>query len=440
MPESDILLSIDGDTTPLKGSLKNTLKWANKEAATFMKFGQMRDILGKFSGKGVSIARGPKLPTMPTPTSPFDHYKKTRGKMKGMDIEGFGKKDTWFKKLGTLWKINLFWKWIKGTWNAITRYVPLLKGLSDIFSSAIGLILTALLLPFLPEIVKVLTFILQASAGLLSWVSKNLGDIRDVLGKVGEIILIDAPKLAAALLNALGPITPILEKLIPETIKTAFKFLSEHLPTLTKGIKYLSGFITFLWEVIKKYLIKPITTILAPIFESFGAMLGDFGVTGALKGLFGTLLRMANIAMWISLIADILKLIVGAIFGKDNPLYKFLDIISELTDVVGFVIAAFQDVLALFGVGKGGNVWAKISGIGKMLGLANGGIVTSPTTALIGEAGPEAVIPLDKLGGMGSTSINVSGLVDEQKFRRIIQDEFNRMQGRLSRNRGAVSI
>jgi hypothetical protein len=33
--------------------------------------------------------------------------------------------------------------------------------------------------------------------------------------------------------------------------------------------------------------------------------------------------------------------------------------------------------------------------------LANGGIVTSPTLALIGEAGPEAVIPLSQMGNTG---------------------------------------
>ena len=35
-------------------------------------------------------------------------------------------------------------------------------------------------------------------------------------------------------------------------------------------------------------------------------------------------------------------------------------------------------------------------------GLANGGIVTAPTLALIGEAGDEAVIPLSKMGDMFS--------------------------------------
>jgi hypothetical protein len=43
--------------------------------------------------------------------------------------------------------------------------------------------------------------------------------------------------------------------------------------------------------------------------------------------------------------------------------------------------------------------------------LANGGIVTGPTLAMIGEAGPEAVIPLDRMGSMGgnNVTINVQG-------------------------------
>jgi len=43
--------------------------------------------------------------------------------------------------------------------------------------------------------------------------------------------------------------------------------------------------------------------------------------------------------------------------------------------------------------------------------LAKGGIVTSPTLAMIGEAGAEAVVPLDRMGSMGGNSvvINVNG-------------------------------
>jgi len=42
--------------------------------------------------------------------------------------------------------------------------------------------------------------------------------------------------------------------------------------------------------------------------------------------------------------------------------------------------------------------------------LASGGIVMSPTLALIGEAGPEAVVPLDRMGSMSTNvTINVNG-------------------------------
>jgi hypothetical protein len=48
-----------------------------------------------------------------------------------------------------------------------------------------------------------------------------------------------------------------------------------------------------------------------------------------------------------------------------------------------------------------GRIWAEIRA------LANGGLVTRPTLSLIGEAGPEAVIPLSQLGGMGG-NINIT--------------------------------
>jgi hypothetical protein len=40
--------------------------------------------------------------------------------------------------------------------------------------------------------------------------------------------------------------------------------------------------------------------------------------------------------------------------------------------------------------------------------LAQGGIVTAPTLAVVGEAGPEAVIPLDKMGMIGSNQVTIN--------------------------------
>jgi hypothetical protein len=67
--------------------------------------------------------------------------------------------------------------------------------------------------------------------------------------------------------------------------------------------------------------------------------------------------------------------------------------------------------------------------------LAEGGIVTSPTLAMIGEGrGPEAVIPLSKMGSMGfggggNITINVTS-ADPNEVVRALQS-YNRNVGRL---------
>jgi len=57
--------------------------------------------------------------------------------------------------------------------------------------------------------------------------------------------------------------------------------------------------------------------------------------------------------------------------------------------------------------------------------FADGGIVTGPTLALIGESGPEAIVPLSgsrgggSLGGFGGVVININGgyYLDQQASR-----------------------
>lgn len=69
--------------------------------------------------------------------------------------------------------------------------------------------------------------------------------------------------------------------------------------------------------------------------------------------------------------------------------------------------------------------------------LADGGIVTRPTLALVGEAGPEAVIPLSRARGMGGgiTIVVQGSLVTEREVVTLLRDELYRIGGR---NAGAV--
>ena len=67
--------------------------------------------------------------------------------------------------------------------------------------------------------------------------------------------------------------------------------------------------------------------------------------------------------------------------------------------------------------------------------FATGGIVSSPTLGLVGEAGPEAIIPLDRMSGMGGDTsvINVSGALDAEgvarQIERILRDSQRRTGG-----------
>jgi len=77
--------------------------------------------------------------------------------------------------------------------------------------------------------------------------------------------------------------------------------------------------------------------------------------------------------------------------------------------------------------------------------LAAGGIVTSPTLSMVGEAGPEAVIPLSQMGSMGGGSniiINVGGsVISEGDLVEVIRDQILGLQkSGKSINLSAISI
>ena len=98
-------------------------------------------------------------------------------------------------------------------------------------------------------------------------------------------------------------------------------------------------------------------------------------------------------------VTDALK-IVGAVFD-----FFLIEPIKILLGLIGKLINALGKIPGLGSLGS--FVGGAIKGIP---GLAAGGIVTQPTLAMIGEGGPEAVIPLDRMGGGGSgITVNVMG-------------------------------
>ena len=76
--------------------------------------------------------------------------------------------------------------------------------------------------------------------------------------------------------------------------------------------------------------------------------------------------------------------------------------------------------------------------------LAKGGIVNGPTLAMIGEAGPEAVVPLDGKNAPGGQTFNItvnpSGITDRSDKREMAREIGNLIQQEVSRALGGTTM
>jgi len=86
----------------------------------------------------------------------------------------------------------------------------------------------------------------------------------------------------------------------------------------------------------------------------------------------------------------------------------FGNAIMVVTGPLGLLIGMLGKLVNLkeaFGKFNIGNI-----GLPRIPGFADGGIVTGPTLAMVGEKGPEAIIPLSQMGAMGGgVIVNVTG-------------------------------
>jgi hypothetical protein len=96
----------------------------------------------------------------------------------------------------------------------------------------------------------------------------------------------------------------------------------------------------------------------------------------------------------------------------------FAGMVNAAVGAVNMIISAYNSIPLLPDLPKaptmpipqlGGTPTTPAPGRMNIPRLANGGIVSSPTLALIGEAGPEAVVPLDRMQNGGGITINVTG-------------------------------
>jgi ElaB/YqjD/DUF883 family membrane-anchored ribosome-binding protein len=183
---------------------------------------------------------------------------------------------------------------------------------------------------------------------------------------------------------------PIVEKALPVLQK--FADWAQKNPNLFLGIAAAIGAVAVAITAVNFAMaLNPFTAIAA------GIALLVVGVVAAYKK-FETF-RNA-IKSVVNGVASYFEFVANAWIKATNIIIRGINLIKPGKDI---------DPLGPISFGRmGGDDNAAGRGSGLAIpAMAEGGIVTSPTLALIGEAGPEAVVPLSKMGGMGG-GINIT--------------------------------
>jgi hypothetical protein len=103
-----------------------------------------------------------------------------------------------------------------------------------------------------------------------------------------------------------------------------------------------------------------------------------------------------------------------AIDQGQNPLQALGDYFTGLAKQIAAAAiqaALFQGIMMAFGFGGTSFGTGFFEGFKKILGFAEGGIVSQPTIAMVGEGGQsEAIMPLNKLGNMMNSTFNAGAM------------------------------
>ncbi len=248
--------------------------------------------------------------------------------------------------------------------NAYNKIVPAFQNAWQSLSDTLG------------PIIEQMRDVLQPIFDRIVQFMKNNTEVVKVFFAVlaGAAVIAMIAALAAAFAGLLSPFGLVAVAIAG--LAAGFKYAWENSETfrtvVTTVLNVLSTLFTAWWETLKW------------VFDN---VLGGWD---NIKGALG-LVKDAFVLQF--------EIISGVVMTVYNAVKTLVDAIKSATDFAG----KLGDVGGGIVGGAAGGIKKAAGFLGGLVPLATGGIVTGPTPALVGEAGPEAVIPLDKIGSIGGT-------------------------------------
>lgn len=326
-----------------------------------------------------------------------------------------------------------------------TGLQPILKIIS-IFVKLIGFILLAFLMPFLkasmPYIKAALEFmiVLIKLAGKLSeFIVGFFSNIGAAIGGIIKGALNVAGGAAQAVGGVVGGAVQVAGDLgkwlwdnATSILKSAFnvlvplgKWIWDSLTKLwTAEIDFMIGIGKWLWN-----LFTGIWSAELAALNGVGKFISDY-LSNAIQGGLKILSSLGQI------IVDLVTLNLNKLPGDVAKLGASIvsTAKSALSLIVNFFIDALNSIIKFIN-GITGMAGVKPMAMMGHVALAQGGVVSKPTMALIGESGPEAVVPLSQIGSMGGNiTVNIHNpmLDSKSRIRELSKELQTALRGRTS--------
>jgi len=196
----------------------------------------------------------------------------------------------------------------------------------------------------------------------------------------------------AAWLAAAGPIALLVAAVIAVGL-VIWKFRDK----FVGAFQAIVGFVKRFWPILLPIILGPIGLAIVGFLKHKDKIIGVFrsivgGIKAAWSGIAG-------------FVGNVFDGVVGAIRTGINVVIHIINGLIRAYNALPFH-KDIKTIPTLSGPVKGGQI-TSLPGGGKAQALASGGIVTRPTFALVGERGPEAIIPLDRATSGGNVTVQI---------------------------------
>jgi hypothetical protein len=261
---------------------------------------------------------------------------------------------------------------------------------------------------------------IAALAAAIVYAYNNFERFREIVDMVGAYLRDAWPGIQGFLVDAMNAFAETVGTVINTVVEQWRRYGDDILKILAGAFDLIRGLVNTFMGLF--------TGDWSRMFNGLGQI--TQGAANLIYGIFGGLYEMLRYAT-----SGIFGFIGGVIRGTLNGIASgFERLVNLVIDGTNRLIEGFNDLPFLPNIDRIPRL--------NIPRLADGGVVTRPTTALIGEAGPEAVIPLRDFGspGLGGTTINVNvsvpPTVDQHRVGQAVVDALVAW----SRRNGAVPV